>query len=451
MYDTQLAALQTVKKFELVVKNFVLDERGHCLIFTDDTIIVKILRNTFYSHLQLKGDCLRLAVREDELLKEAKRLHEIKGKMLFFVERVVNGTSNNKLIKFLKTTYPDSSIILMTTEADRGLLIYLHEIGADNFIVKPVSSNTLIEKVALTIRPQGQLAKLVGQGKELIQQGQYQKAMEIADQILELKPNSSAALMIQGDAQLRLGFDDEALQAYLQAAEHAKMYLDPLKKIVAFFKEKKDLEAQLDYMKKLERLSPMNMDRKIEIGELHLEQGDFENADQYFQEALKISAKQARDMLDSVKLTVAESCLKVDPSLAERYFREIVDSKSSLSASDVHVFNRLGIALRKQGKWEQAIKEFKKVLNVAKDTEIIHYNIGMAYMQGNRFWDAHDAFEKAMKINEISLLASDVTAYNIGVCMQRVKKNKLARELFSRVKELNPDFPGIDKRLADVS
>ncbi|MFO7841060.1 MAG: tetratricopeptide repeat protein [Fidelibacterota bacterium] len=55
--------------------------------------------------------------------------------------------------------------------------------------------------------------------------------------------------------------------------------------------------------------------------------------------------------------------------------------------------------MRKQGKWEQAIKEFKKVLNVAKDTEIIHYNIGMAYMQGNRFWDAHDAFEKAMKIN----------------------------------------------------
>lgn len=450
MYENQLAAIQQLKKYEVVIKDFVLDQRGYCFVYTDDTIAVKILRNTFSSHLQLK-DCLRFALREDEMLKDTRRIVDLKGRPLFFIERVVNNRSNNQLIKFLKVTYPESHIILMTTEADRNLLVYLHEIGADNFIVKPVSVNTLIEKVALTIRPQGQLPKLVGQGKELVQKGEYDKALEVAGKVLEIKPNSSAALMIQGDAYLRMGRDNEALQAYLQAAQHAKMYLEPLKKIVDYFREKNDVEAQLEYLGKLERLSPMNMDRKIEIGELHLDQGNTDEADAYFQEAMKISNRQAKDMIDHVKLTVAEACLKKDAALAEKYFREILDGKSTLTQSDVHVFNRLGIALRKQGKWEQAVKEFKKVLNVASETEIVHYNIGMAFMEGGRFWDAHDAFEKAMKINKITLLSNDVTAFNIGVAMQQVRKKEEALEMYLRVKELNPDFPGIDKRIADVS
>ncbi len=450
MYENQLAAMQQIKKYEVVIKDFVLDQRGYCLVYTDDTIAVKILRNTFASHLQLK-DCMRFAVREEELLKDTRRIIDIKGKPLFFIERVVNNRSNNQLVKFLKTTYPESYIILMTTEADRNLLVYLHEIGADNFIVKPVSVNTLIEKIALTIRPQGQLPKLVGHGKDLIQKGEYEKALEVVEKILEIKPNSSAALMIQGDAFLRMGRDAESLQAYLHAAQQAKMYLEPLKKIVEYFREKNDIQAQLEYLEKLERLSPMNMDRKIEIGELHLEQGNTEEADTYFKAAVKISTKQARDMIDHVKLTVAEACLKKDAGLAEKYFREILDGKSTLTQSDVHVFNRLGIALRKQGKWEQAVKEFKKVLNVASDAEVVHYNIGMAYMEGGRFWDAHDAFEKAMKINNISMLSNDVTTFNIGVAMQQVRKKEEALALYLRVKELNPDFPGIDKRIADVS
>ncbi|HDQ41406.1 MAG TPA: tetratricopeptide repeat protein, partial [Desulfonatronum sp.] len=153
----------------------------------------------------------------------------------------------------------------------------------------------------------------------------------------------------------------------------------------------------------------------------------------------------------TIKLSVAEACLQFEPKLAERYFREIVDAKTVLTSSDVHVFNRLGIALRKQGKWEQAIKEFKKVLNVAKDTDIIHYNIGMAYMEGKRFRDAYDAFQRALDINRDELLSTDVVAYNIALAMQHMKKNDEARKLFLRVKELNPDFPGIDKQLNVVS
>lgn len=451
MYESKVDWLQLLKKYEAVIKQFAIKENGFFLVHTDDAIVVKILRNMFSTHLHLKGDYLRFVAHDKELFREAKRVHEARGKALFFIERVENSQSNIQLIQFLKTTYPSCKIMLLTRETERDVLVYLHENGADNFVVKPVSVNTMIEKVALTIQPQGQLAKLVGHGKDFVRQGENAKALEIADEILQLKPNSPAALMIQGDVLNRMGLEDEALQAYVKAADHARLYLEPLKKIVEFFKEKNNLDSQLQYLKKLDRLSPLSVERKIAIGEIHLVQGRVEQAEGCFQEAIKISMTQARNMVDTIKLAVAEICLQAYPDLAERYFREIVESKSVLTLSDVHVFNRLGIALRKQGKWEQAIKEFKKVLNIAQDLDIIHYNIGMAYMEGKRFRDAHDAFQNALRINRDELLSNDVVAYTIGLAMQHLKKYDEARELFLRVKELNPDFPGIDKQLSVVS
>lgn len=69
---------------------------------------------------------------------------------------------------------------------------------------------------------------------------------------------------------------------------------------------------------------------------------------------------QVRDMVDTIKLAVVEICLQAHPDLAERYFREIVESKSVLTLSDVHVFNRLDIALRKQGNGSKPSRSSKK-------------------------------------------------------------------------------------------
>lgn len=80
-------------------------------------------------------------------------------------------------------------------------------------------------------------------------------------------------MMVQGDVLNLMGLEDEALQAYVKAADHAKLYLEPLKKIVEFFKEKNNFDSQLKYLEKLDRLSPLNVERKIAIGEIHLVQG----------------------------------------------------------------------------------------------------------------------------------------------------------------------------------
>jgi tetratricopeptide (TPR) repeat protein len=66
---------------------------------------------------------------------------------------------------------------------------------------------------------------------------------------------------------------------------------------------------------------------------------------------------------------------------------------------DVYVYNRLGIALRKQGKWEEAVKEYQKALKVNSDDEAIHFNMGRAYLEGKRKALARECFQKVLKIN----------------------------------------------------
>lgn len=70
-----------------------------------------------------------------------------------------------------------------------------------------------------------------------------------------------------------------------------------------------------------------------------------------------------------------------------------------INPENVHVYNRLGIALRKQGKYKEAIEHYKRALRVAPNDENIYYNLGKALIEARRNGDAKKAFESALKIN----------------------------------------------------
>lgn len=91
MYESKVDSLQVLKKYEAVIKQFAIEEKGFSLVHTDDAIVVKILRDMFSAHLHLRGDYLRFAAHDKELFKEAKRVYEAKGKALFWVFRVFSG------------------------------------------------------------------------------------------------------------------------------------------------------------------------------------------------------------------------------------------------------------------------------------------------------------------------------------------------------------------------
>lgn len=428
------------KNFDEIVRNFVLQERGHFVAVSQDGAFLKIFRSAVQKILALPPDSLESFAEKAPAQRHIGQVYKDGRKPLLLIERELDGVLAVEFISYLRVDYPDIPIIVLTTEIERDGLVLLHEMGVSNFITKPISVNGMIEKVAFTIKPPSRMGELIDKGKQLVRDRQYDKALTLADKVLELKAQSPAGLMLRGDALKGLGRGPEALSAYEEAARGGPMYLEPIKKLAQFHAEQGDKTASLKYLEQLDKLSPLNIDRKVEIGGIHISMGKAARAKIYFDTAGKLATRQSMTKVSNIYKGIAELCLKNAPELAEVYLRQSLEARHGvLDASDLGTFNSLGIALRQQGKWDEAIKEYKKALKIAPEDENLHYNVAMAYMDGKNPEKAASWLDKALRINPKIGASSAAISCNIGHIYFLAGRAHKARERLQRALEIDPD------------
>ncbi len=430
-----------MKVYDVDVRDFIQQNRGVFLVLSQDPHFNKNLRSTLLRHLHIKDDCVFNVTNQEQLHKELRQLISQNHKVVFFVEREINGKYCHDLVQFLKNQYPDVLIIILTTEVAREILIYLHEIGANNVITKPISPDMLIEKIAFTVKPRGQIGELIEAGKKLNETGKFDDAATLARKILEIKPGSPAALLVLGDSFKGQSRMDEALNAYMEASRNGKLFLDPIKKIAELHKITGNVREETKYLERLDRLSPLNVDRKISIGDNYMSLGERDKAVEVFDDAIKLATKEAMAQVGRVTRTIAEHCISNAPELSEKYLRQSLDSKKgALDKSDIETFNRLGITLRKQGKPELAIEEYRKALKIAPNDAGLYYNMAMAYSEGRQFQDAFNFLDKALSINPDLWNASETVCFNIATVFYRAARKEQATEFLQKALAINPNF-----------
>ncbi|WP_034606662.1 tetratricopeptide repeat protein [Megalodesulfovibrio gigas] len=440
-----------IKQYESTVVDFVRKESGHFLVATTDNTFMAVLRNTIYKQLAVSEECITPISDENHILRSIKEISARRKKVVLFVERVFNNRETFFLVRQVKNAYSNIKVIILTGEADRQRLVLLHEIGADNFIAKPISINVLIEKIAFTIKPQGKIGKLIDKARQLLAAGNYDDTLKVCQLILEEKPNSAAGLLIMGDAFKGLGYKDKAMECFLEASNAAQLFLEPLKKLAEFFREEGQLEEQLKYLEKLDKLSPLNVDRKVEMGSVHVELGNMEEAEQLFDTALEQAKREALNYLEDITSRVADTYNQKDPARAVKYYRKALELKGDmLDSSDLGTFNSLGIALRRQGRWMEAVDEYKKAQRIAPDDENLHYNIAMAYAEGKDFLRAIKHLEEALALNPKCFRQDPVMSYNFALIHSRGRRNQEAARFARASLELNPNFEKAQKLLASL-
>ena len=104
------------------------------------------------------------------------------------------------------------------------------------------------------------------------------------------------------------------------------------------------------------------------------------------------------------------------------------------------MFNNRGILLRRQGKWQEAVENYRKALTVVPHDAGLLYNIGVAYVEGKQYDLALIEFDKALALDPELVKQTPQVAFNIATAHHRCRNRLEARKYLEAALALNPNF-----------
>lgn len=420
-----------------IIRDFALSKGGTFFILSEDTIFVKMLQSALIKQLAIPQFHVNFVKSIEALLGQLPTC-DVKGATPFvIVEQFLNGRRHDQYVKKIKELAPNCKIIVLANEITRDNLALLYELGADNTIVKPLSLNTLVEKIANAIEPPARLGKLMDQARQLLADGNANAALSVTDSILDIKPDSATGLMLRGDALRDLGRPNEAILQYQQAMDTAQLFVTPVQRLAEHYATLGDTKRELHYLQKLDALSPLNYERKIDLGKASLVMGLQDSAHKYLDDAVRIAGQGDSRLLSEAASKLARACMEQYPEACERHLRTIVDlgGKAPITAI-ADIWNRLGISLRRQGKWADAVIEYGKAIQRVPNDENLHFNKALAEADGQQYIAAADSLAKVLRINPAFGRHDAAVAARIGRIFQLAGDEEKANEYTALSSEL---------------
>ncbi|MGL1861122.1 MAG: tetratricopeptide repeat protein [Pseudodesulfovibrio sp.] len=426
------------KRYDSIVYDYLEKRGGGIVLLSEDLLFKRMLTSTIYKTIGTKRDCLWSFEEIQPGLKKVQQCQAQKIECVVFIERFLEGHPSTDTIIAMKRLMPELRIIVLVGETKSENIAYFYEIGVNNVISKPASVNNIIEKMAFTLKPQGKLSEYMNIGKKFLAAGKHDQALQVSDKILEIKPDSPAGLMLRGDVLLESDKREDAIKCYEAAHESSRLYLEPLKKLANAY-DGIDDDKHLEYMKVLDKLSPLNTERKTSIGAIHVKREELDHAEKYFDQAIDIATREAMSLVGNVAEQISLAVSDVAPEMSEKYLSRVIEAKGKhLSKDDISLFNKLGIALRGQGKWKEAIENYTRALGISPDDEGLIYNMGMAYYDGDEKRLAGQCFDKALKKNPDFYKQSEVVSMNMGTIYSELRKFEKALVFFENALRINP-------------
>lgn len=432
------------------VRGFVLDGQGEFLACTDDKLFLDLLRKTLRLHAQVDTTCLKVLAPDRDLDREIQA-NSVSTRPLLFVESHLFGLDLGSRVNAAKATLPGLRVIALTSDSDVTEIALMHENGADNFIVKPIALQTLLVKIAFTIKPNTELRRILDEGHKRLAQGLHRDAERLAQAALALRRDGAAAYMLLGDALAAQERNAEAQEAYEAAAEASHMYLAPLKRLAAHHRNNGDPNRCLDYLARLDRLSPLNLARKLDMGDICLALGREEEAKECFGQSLELVHKKARDQALAVTERIGAIYLDHDkPAQAETYFRQVIERSHGDGLSAAEVFNKMGTCLRKQGRAKEAVETIRKAQAAKPGDENIAYNLALALADTGAHEAAWGQLAAILQENPRFAAASHVIAANFGQIAAAALRYGEARAHLETALRLKPDYERARGMLAKI-
>ncbi|MBI5814366.1 MAG: tetratricopeptide repeat protein [Nitrospinae bacterium] len=287
----------------------------------------------------------------------------------------------------------DTPFIIITAEVSEAKIVQAAETEVDGYLIKPFVAKALEEKINAIFDNRENpppFEKYLRVGDNAQEAKEYDKAIEAFKEALRIRPDSARARCAIGEAYKLKGNMAEAEKWLAEAIRTNPQYTKAYESMSQVYEAAGKPDLAVKTLEKAAEISPNNPERSLEIGKLYLKQGNKEKADHALQIALKNAGHNA-----AIHTEIGEVYLTSgDDTRAAAAF-----SSSINIIEDVHVYNRLAIALRKKGQYDEAYKAYQKALKLSPDDEVLYFNIGRLYMEQDLFKEAEQAFLQALKLD----------------------------------------------------
>lgn len=191
-----------------------------------------------------------------------------------------------------------------------------------------------------------------------------------------------------------------AIEHYKKVLWIAKFYMEPIKKIILIYKNNNDWDNVLKWLDKLDRISPLNVDRKIDIWEANLYIWEEDKAEERFQKAISMTQKKSKDKISDLYKKIWNTVLTHSPQKSCKYFEWALETKwDDLTKKDLEIFNLLWIALRREWKYKEAIEKYKIALKISPNDENLFFNIAIAAFEDWEIDTSLEYLEKGLEKN----------------------------------------------------
>ncbi len=306
--------------------------------------------------------------------------------------------------------------IFAEKEFERKDIVIACRSGASQFLILPSNAISLGQKlVEVFEKPKDsaiakEVSKLLLEGNKLQEQGLFEQAIVYYNMALKIGGENSEVLTEKGNALLKAGNPEDAIQSFIRATEFESNFPRAHQGLGMAYEQLGNFsKAKKNYRKVLE-MEPYNVQVCYNIGVIYQEEGDFKEGKTYFEKGMGMNKKFLKNYLGLAKnyeiedrpkksLEVYKEALKYNPNQAFLYLtvgdfclkhnlnkeaEDLFGEAISLNERHTHLYNRMGIALRKQGKYNEAIANFVQALKIKPDDANLRYNLAKSHYLGGQ-------------------------------------------------------------------
>jgi tetratricopeptide (TPR) repeat protein len=260
--------------------------------------------------------------------------------------------------------------------------------------------------------------------------GNFDRAIALCQQVLELQPNSAEACKTLGKALQAQGKLEDARYWYKVAIAYQPDFAEAFANLGTLCATLQQWQEAIGCYQKAISLQPDCAGFYRNLSRIFSQVGSSEEAAECWYQALMLAPVEIAEeyldlgntLLGQNKTQSALICYRrsihLNPSCCEAYYK-LADAASSLQ------------------QWEEAITNYRKAIQIQPDISDLYYKLGNALQATGLLHEALTKYHESIELNPNSSLCY----YNLGSVLLKLEKWQEAIIAYRTSVEINPGFP----------